>query len=129
MAAVQLVRAVRTDDSDRDGAQRPHQVGGQVERRLVGPVQILDDDQHRAAAGQPLEHPQHQLEQLGALHDRRRARVASGCGSMLGSRRSNADRAGPSASSNSTRGIDRANARNASTSGAKGTPSAPSSTH
>jgi len=62
VAAVQLVAAVGQHQGD-PAAQVADQEPEQVAGGLVGPVQVLDHQQHRAALGQPVQHPEQQLEQ------------------------------------------------------------------
>ena len=50
LAAVDLVAAVRRHDQDALVAQPARQEGQQVERRPIGPMEVLDDEQHRRDA-------------------------------------------------------------------------------
>src|SRR5258708_24164949 len=50
MLAVQLVAAVRSDEEHTSVAKLAREVAEELERRLIGPVQILDDDRERGAA-------------------------------------------------------------------------------
>ena len=67
MAPVQLVGAVGGQQHDPDPAQRPDQEGDQLPGGLVGPVQVLEDQQQRPPGAEPAEQPEDQLEQLGHL--------------------------------------------------------------
>jgi len=69
----QLVGAVRRDDEQRHRAQRQRQRGEQLERRLVGPLQVVEQDR-----GGPLgDHPREPA--ADRLHERR----AVGAGAPL----------------------------------------------
>ncbi len=63
MAAVQLVGAEADHQEHAIGAQRTHEQGHEVERRLIRPVQILDHEHERAVRGEPLDHAHDQLQQ------------------------------------------------------------------
>ena len=47
LVAIDLVAAVRRDDEDALVAQPAREVGQQLERRAIGPVDVLDDEQDR----------------------------------------------------------------------------------
>jgi hypothetical protein len=47
LAAIDLVAAVRRDDKDALVAEPAGEVGQQLERRAIGPVDVLDDEQDR----------------------------------------------------------------------------------
>jgi hypothetical protein len=88
VAAVQLVRAVGGDHEHALGVQRARQEREERARRAVGPVDVLERQQHRRAPAEPLQQPEQRLEQpplvarrrrLGAqLGKQRRQLVASG---------------------------------------------------
>ena len=67
VAAVQVVGAVRRHDRhrrlERPGEQEAEQVAG----RLVGPVAVLDDQQHRGHRGSLLQQGVHRGEQVGPV--------------------------------------------------------------
>ena len=73
--ATQLVRPVGRDEGQPLAPHGPYEEAEEVQRRRVGPVQVLDDQQHRSGCGQPVEHREQQLEQLcaGGRHRRRLA--------------------------------------------------------
>ena len=75
MPAVHVIAAVGGHDGQPLGVQHPAQEGDQVPGGLVGPVQVLEYQQHRAGAGQLGQHPEHRAEQL-LLHQARH--VAAG---------------------------------------------------
>ena len=82
MRAVQVVGPV--GGHDQHAVQRPliaDQEGQQVPGGLVGPVHVLDDQDHRAGFGQVLQHLEHLLEQPGA---RLAGFVGTGRGAELG---------------------------------------------
>ena len=59
----ELVVPVRTDDQQRD---RPHRLRDelqQLQRRLVGPLQVIEHEQYRTAAGEPLQKTGYGVEQ------------------------------------------------------------------
>jgi len=62
VAAVQLVAAVG-EHQGHAAAQVADQEAQQVADGLVGPVQVLHHQQHRAALGEAVQHPEQQLEQ------------------------------------------------------------------
>ena len=66
---MELVRAVREERHDRGVAEVPDQEPEQVAGGLVRPVEVLDDEQHGPAGGQPLQDAEQQLEQpaLGGI--------------------------------------------------------------
>ena len=63
MTRVQLVRAAGQHQRHAR-AEVADQEGEQIAGGLVGPVQILDHQQHRGAFGDAVQHPEQQLEQL-----------------------------------------------------------------
>ena len=63
VAAMQFVRAVCRDDRHALVAGVRDDVAHEVERRGIGPVQVLDDEQHRRLLRQPAQQPEQQLEQ------------------------------------------------------------------
>ena len=63
MAPVQLVGAIGDDEAERLLARAAHEEGDEVARRAVGPVQVLDREQHRAGAPETLEQREQRLEQ------------------------------------------------------------------
>ena len=65
VAVADLVAAHRGHDEDRALADHPGEVGEEVERRPVRPLEVLDDEHERSPAGDPLEGVEHGLEQLG----------------------------------------------------------------
>ncbi len=67
MAAVQLVAAHGGQQHDRP-VEVALEEDQQVERRAIGPVQVLDDEEHRGRRGQVLEQPEQQLEQPARRH-------------------------------------------------------------
>jgi hypothetical protein len=84
VAAVQLVGPVgqhQGHPAAQVAVKEPEQVAG----GLVGPVQVLDHHQQRAALGQPVQHPQQQLKQpRGGQRGRRRRAPGLGRGAELG---------------------------------------------
>jgi hypothetical protein len=54
--AVNLVGAVRPDQEHARRAKRAHEERDQVEGRLVGPVQVLEDEHERLLGRQPADH-------------------------------------------------------------------------
>jgi hypothetical protein len=62
VAPVQLVRAVGDDQAERLLARAAHEERDEVARRPVGPVQVLDREQHGAGAAEALEQREHRLE-------------------------------------------------------------------
>ena len=62
VAAVQLVGAVGRDDEQRLVAERGGEEAQERARGRVGPVQVLDDQQHRGVAREPVEHREQRLE-------------------------------------------------------------------
>ena len=70
MAGVQLVVPERADQQDRPEARLAREVPGQEERRAIGPVEIVDDQQHGPARGEPAHHDHHGAEELPALRRR-----------------------------------------------------------
>ena len=69
VAAVQLVGPVGDDDEDALAGQAARQERQRLARRAVGPVQVLDHQQHRALASERVEERQQALEhpRLAAL--------------------------------------------------------------
>ena len=65
MAAVQLVAAVGADEQQALVAQAVQQRGEELERGAVGPVQVLDREEHGRVDGQPVQDPPQQREQAG----------------------------------------------------------------
>ncbi len=63
MAPMELVGTIGEHDANPDVVEVAHQEAEQVARRLVGPVEVLDDEGDRGSRGQPLEHTEQQLEQ------------------------------------------------------------------
>ena len=63
VAPVQLVGAVGDDEAERLLARAAHEEREEVARRAVGPVDVLERQQHRAGASELLEQRQHRLEQ------------------------------------------------------------------
>ena len=59
---VQLVRPVGRDDQQRLGRERGGEEAEERARRRVGPVQVLDHQQHGGLARQPVEHREQRLE-------------------------------------------------------------------
>ena len=59
---MELVAAVGQHQGD-PAAQVTDQEPEQLAGGLVGPVQVLDHQQHRTALGEPVQHPEQQLEQ------------------------------------------------------------------
>jgi hypothetical protein len=57
MAAMELVDAEGRDDQQPLAADVARQEGEEVARGAVGPVEVLDDQQHRRLLGEPLEEP------------------------------------------------------------------------
>ncbi len=70
VAAVQVVGAVRPDDRDALAVQHAGEERDQVARGGVGPVQVLDDQQDRAAGGQLGQQAEHGAEHLLARQAR-----------------------------------------------------------
>ena len=67
MAAVELVRAVGGDDEQRLVAERGGEEAQEGARRRVGPVEVLDDQQQRLLAREPVQHGQQRLEDARLL--------------------------------------------------------------
>ncbi len=83
MPPVQLVGPVGGHQQHPGLTQRPGQERDQVQRGLIGPVQVLDQEQHRLGRAQPVKQAEHHLQQLRLLHVlavRRRA----GAGAQVG---------------------------------------------
>ncbi len=72
-----LGRAVRAQDQQTRGVRRPRQVPQQQQRRPVGPLQVVEHEQHRGRTRQVRQQPDDGLEQP----------VALGLGLVLGRRR------------------------------------------
>jgi hypothetical protein len=68
MAPVQVIGPVRGDDRDPFPVQHPAQERQQVPGGAVGPVHVLEDEQHRRLRGQLREHPEYGAEQLLLRH-------------------------------------------------------------
>ena len=64
VAAVQVVGAVGADDGDALAVQHPEQEREQVAGGCVGPVQVLEDKQHRGARGKLGQQAEHGAEHL-----------------------------------------------------------------
>ncbi len=64
VTAVQVIGAVGDHHRDPFPVQHPAQEGDQVPGGPVGPVQVLQDEQHRLGGGQFREQPEHRAEQL-----------------------------------------------------------------
>ena len=73
MAPVQLVVAKGQHQNDRLFGQPGCQVGQQLSGRFVGPVQVLDDRDHRLPGAEPAQATQHPVEQPGRGADWRLA--------------------------------------------------------
>ena len=71
VAPVELVRAIGHHEEHGRVAEIPHEKRQQVASRPVGPVEVLHDEQHGCASGEPLEDAQQELEQA-ALAGRER---------------------------------------------------------
>ncbi len=65
--AVQLVGAVREHEQDLRVVQAAHEQRDQLERRAVGPVQVLEHDHERPVAPGARDGAEHELEQLRGL--------------------------------------------------------------
>jgi hypothetical protein len=65
MAAVQLVAAIRAHDEQALVAQAAQQRGQELERRAVGPLQVVDHEDHRPVGGELVEQAAKQAEQAG----------------------------------------------------------------
>ena len=65
--SVQVVAAVAHDDREPFGTDAGEQESEQVASGLVGPVRVLDHEQHRTPAGEVGERAQHGFEQLTAV--------------------------------------------------------------
>ncbi len=63
VTAVDVVGAVGGDDDEPGGVQGAEEVAEQFAGGAVGPVQVLDDEDHRAVGGEPFQQPGGQLEQ------------------------------------------------------------------
>jgi hypothetical protein len=67
VAAVQVVAAVAGHHADAGLEAAGEQEAQQLAGRLVGPVDVLDDEEQRTAAAQLLEDRVHRLEEIGAV--------------------------------------------------------------
>ena len=65
MGAMQLVAAVGADQQQALVAQAPYQRGEELERRAVGPVQVLDGEDDGRLGGQPVQQRAQQAEEPG----------------------------------------------------------------
>jgi hypothetical protein len=63
VAAMDLVAAVRADEHQPLGAHAAQQRGEELQRRAVGPVQVLDREQDRRLARQALQQAEEDREQ------------------------------------------------------------------
>ncbi len=63
----QLGGAVGADDEHGPVGRGPHDVAEEGERRLVGPVEVIDDEEHRRHRRQPPYRAGHRLEQRPAI--------------------------------------------------------------
>ena len=70
VAPVQLVGSVRHDQAERLLARAAHEERDEVARRAVGPVDVLERQQHRAGAAEPLEQREQRLEQAALARAR-----------------------------------------------------------
>ena len=70
VVARQAVRPVGRDHEHRQLAERLGERGEQLERRLVGPLQVVEDDERVALRGDAGEHPPHRLEQRRTIRGR-----------------------------------------------------------
>jgi hypothetical protein len=61
---VKLVGTVGGHQQDPGVAQRPDEEGDELQRGLVGPVQVLEHEKDRLAGAQPGQQPEHQLHKL-----------------------------------------------------------------
>ena len=64
LSIADLVAPDRGDDEDRAFADDPGEVGQQVERGAVRPLEVFDHEHERSLAGDPLERVEDRLEQL-----------------------------------------------------------------
>ena len=78
MGAVQLVGAVGEHEQDLRVAQAADEQRDELERRAVGPVQVLEHDQQRPVAARAGDRAEHELEQLRGLGPLARERRAVG---------------------------------------------------
>ena len=67
VATVKVVGAVGRDDPHRAEEGPGEQEAQHVSRRLVGPVGVLDDEQHRRLLGNRLEDRMHRIEQVTTI--------------------------------------------------------------
>jgi hypothetical protein len=65
MAAVELVGAIGRDQDDALAPEAAGDEREQVARRAVGPVDVLDDEDHRLALAETLEQDEEAIEQAG----------------------------------------------------------------
>ena len=99
MPAVQLVGPIREADHDAIGGEARDEVGQREPGRRVRPVEVLDDEQHRAGRRQVLEDPEQGVEEVRLGADavdrdvvRRPAQGAGLRGRGCGRRQDRADR-------------------------------------
>ena len=95
VAPVQLVGAVGDDEAERLLARAAHEERDEVARRAVGPVEVLDRQQHRPGAAEPLEQREHRLEQAALAGARLLVGARAGAaqlGQQLGERVAGGDR-------------------------------------
>ena len=122
--AVQLVAAVGADQEQALVAQAAHQGGEELERRAIGPVEVLDGEAGRALRGQPVEQRAQQPEEAG-LGDASPVAVMPSPGSSAvwvalssGSSRARSPPAGPTSSAKAAGSSSRASPRSAAAIGA-----------
>src|SRR6476661_3605749 len=63
MAPMKLIAAIRRDEDDRAFAEVVDDEAQQLQRRLIGPVDVLDDQDDRCQPAQTSEEEEHVLEQ------------------------------------------------------------------
>ncbi len=66
-ALIFVAGASQRHDEDRKGARPVQQVFDEIEQRGIGPLQILEDHDHRVACGEPLEEEPPAREQVGLV--------------------------------------------------------------
>ena len=106
VAAVELLGAVGRDEQHAARAQRAHEEREQVERRAVGPVEVLEDEHERLLRGEPADDAEDELEQPRGLA----IAVGSGpglAGAELGQQAGELARARGRASASSSSGVRR----------------------
>ena len=93
VGAGKVALAVGADDEHGGGPPVPKQVAQHEQGRLVGPVQVVEDEQHRARLGGQVEQLGHTLEEPVALHldVTSRRRRPDGPGLAADSRKERAD--------------------------------------